>query len=90
MTARAELPNDGAPERKGAPSPSGSGAAADDHLWERGWDGHERAQIRRLARLSFAEKLAWLEEAHRLVQVIEAARRAPRAPSPAGPDTPTR
>ena len=35
--------------------------------WERGWDGHERAQRRRLARLPFTEKLRWLEEAHDLV-----------------------
>lgn len=31
--------------------------------WERGWDGHERAQLRRWAKLPFAQKLAWLEEA---------------------------
>ncbi|HBL18893.1 MAG TPA: hypothetical protein DD417_19565 [Elusimicrobia bacterium] len=38
----------------------------DETLWERGWDGHEIAQRRRLARLTLAEKLAWLEEAQRL------------------------
>lgn len=36
--------------------------------WERGWAGHELAQMRRLARLPLSEKLAWLEEAHRLVE----------------------
>ncbi len=43
--------------------------------WERGWDGHEHAQRRRLARLPFADKLRWLEEAHRLVQALERSRR---------------
>lgn len=32
--------------------------------WERGWEGHREAQARRLAELSLAEKLEWLEEAH--------------------------
>lgn len=40
----------------------------DDREWEVGWEGHERAQIRRMARLSLIEKLQWLEEAHRLVR----------------------
>lgn len=35
--------------------------------WEYGWVEHEQMQLRRLANLSFAEKLAWLEEAHRVV-----------------------
>lgn len=42
----------------------------DDHtlaVWEEGWEGHERQQRERLSRLSFAEALQWLEEAHRLV-----------------------
>jgi hypothetical protein len=37
-------------------------------VWERGWDDHERRQLARLAKLSLPEKLAWLEEAHRLVR----------------------
>lgn len=36
-------------------------------LWERGWEGHETHQRERLAGLSLAEKLRWLEEAHHLV-----------------------
>ena len=36
--------------------------------WEKGWGGHERAQLRRLANLSLIEKLRWLEEAHDLVR----------------------
>ena len=31
--------------------------------WENGWDGHEQQQLRRLAELSLADKLQWLEEA---------------------------
>lgn len=38
--------------------------------WERGWEGHERAQLRRLAALSFADKLAWLEQAQRFVMAL--------------------
>jgi len=43
--------------------------------WERGWAGHARAQRKRLARLPFAEKLAWLEEAHRLFLRLEESRK---------------
>jgi hypothetical protein len=52
--------------------------------WERGWDGHERQQRERLANLSLPEKLAWLEEAHRLVRQLKLAAPAgnPAAPSP--------
>jgi hypothetical protein len=39
-----------------------------NRYWERGWDGHELAQMRRLARLPLSEKLQWLEEAHRLAE----------------------
>ena len=39
----------------------------EERLWESGWQGHTLAQRRRLARLSLAEKLRWLEEAQRLV-----------------------
>ena len=39
----------------------------DERVWEAGWDGHRDAQARRLAALSLAEKLDWLEEAHALV-----------------------
>lgn len=47
----------------------------DDREWELGWDGHNRAQQRRLSRLSLAEKLAWLEEAQRLQKNLEESRR---------------
>jgi len=46
--------------------------------WERGWDGHERAQLRRRARLSFIEKLAWLEEAQRFAEHSAQFRRSAR------------
>ena len=36
-------------------------------VWERGWEGHEIEQLRRLAELTLADKLKWLEEAHRVV-----------------------
>ena len=39
---------------------------AGDRLWDRGWDEHKIRQLRRLAKLSFAEKLEWLEEAQEL------------------------
>ena len=41
--------------------------ARDERGWELGWDGHRDAQARRMAALSLAERLAWLEEAHALV-----------------------
>jgi hypothetical protein len=44
----------------------------DDRVWEDGWEGHERHQMQRLAALSLPEKLAWLEEAHRLVMALNA------------------
>jgi hypothetical protein len=43
------------------------GPDAEDTVWERGWDGHNQTQRRRLARLSLGEKLRWLEEAQQLV-----------------------
>jgi hypothetical protein len=42
--------------------------ADEERVWEAGYEGHELAQRRRLARLTLAEKLDWLEEAHRLVR----------------------
>jgi hypothetical protein len=44
-----------------------------DEIWERGWEGHEREQLIRLARLPLAQKLQWLEEAHRLVRQLTGA-----------------
>ena len=36
--------------------------------WERGWEGHEREQLRRLAELPLADKLKWLEDAQHYVR----------------------
>ena len=36
--------------------------------WEQGWEDHQLQQLRRLAKLSLAEKLQWLQEAQRMVQ----------------------
>jgi hypothetical protein len=48
--------------------------ARDEREWERGWKGHELAQRRRMARLTLAEKLDWLESAQRLVTHLRGAR----------------
>jgi hypothetical protein len=45
-----------------------------DDVWPARWDGHERAQLRRLSRLPLAEKLRWLEEADELVRHLRQAR----------------
>jgi hypothetical protein len=47
----------------------------EDEAWETGWDGHEAQQLRRLASLTLAAKLEWLEEAQRLLRHLSAARR---------------
>ncbi len=52
---------------------------ADDRAWEPGWEAHTQAQRRRLARLSLATKLDWLEDAQRLVANLS---RGPRPPEP--------
>jgi hypothetical protein len=56
-------------------SGSSSGDPRDARVWERGWEEHEQLQLERLARLSMAEKLAWLDEAHRIVRHMESQRR---------------
>jgi len=42
--------------------------------WERGWQEREQLQLEGVARLSMAQKLAWLEEEQRLVLHLEASR----------------
>jgi hypothetical protein len=54
------------------------------HSWEHGWDEHERMQLKRLARLPLADKLAWLEKAHRAV-LRSGALPAPCTDDPASP-----
>ena len=47
------------------------------YQWESDWQEHEQLQLQRLARLPLADKLAWLEEAHRVVLHLEAAKSQP-------------
>jgi hypothetical protein len=47
-----------------------------EQTWERGWDGHALKQSRRLARLPLSDKIAWLEQAQRLVQHLMAQKTA--------------
>jgi hypothetical protein len=43
-------------------------------IWEKGWEGHELAQLLRMARLPFEQKLEWLEEADRVVRHLQLSR----------------
>jgi hypothetical protein len=45
-----------------------------ERVWEAGWDEHRQRQLERLAKLSLAEKLEWLEQAHRVVMQLEKAK----------------
>lgn len=45
-----------------------------DSVWESGWDGHDSAQLKRMAALPFMDKLAWLEGAHRVALRLAEAR----------------
>lgn len=57
----------------------------DTAIWERGWEGHELAQLRRLARLPLSEKLQWLDEAHGLMRYLSHQQLSPASSaSPAG------
>ena len=56
----------------------------DDSTWPRGFEEHSAAQSKRRAALSLAEKLDWLEEAHRLVLSLRAAKPQPPDPKEAG------
>jgi hypothetical protein len=38
---------------------------------EWGWESHEKAQRQRYARMPLAAKIAWLEEAQRMVLLME-------------------
>jgi hypothetical protein len=59
---------------------SDAGERTPERIWEVGFEGHERAQLRRMAAMTFRQKLEWLEEAHRLVLKLEAAREKPERP----------
>ena len=45
-----------------------------DTIWESGWEGHELAQMRRLAKLSLEQKIRWLESAQEMVQGMQPSR----------------
>ena len=47
-----------------------------ERLWERGWDGHEKAQLLRMSQLSFLDKIKWLEETQELLQNIQELRKS--------------
>ena len=40
-----------------------------NQMWEKGWEGHEKAQLLRMAALPFVEKIRWLEEAQELIRI---------------------
>ncbi len=46
-----------------------------------GWERHELEQLRRLAKLSFAEKLEWLEHAQRVAEHLRRGREKSPAPT---------
>ena len=49
-----------------------------ERMWERGWDGHREAQLRRMARLPLRDRIRWLEQAQKLVSRLQKARRTAR------------
>jgi len=50
----------------------------DDRGWDAGWEAHELAQRRRMARIPLIEKLEWLEAAHRVARHLRRPDRIPR------------
>lgn len=64
--------------------------ANNDRVWERGWDGHDREQLIRLARLPLPQKLLWLEEAHRLVRQLNGDAPSRRSADMSEPDVSAR
>ena len=52
---------------------------------EAGWDAHHEAQSRRLGSLPFSEKLAWLEEAQRVVNHLRKQENQAKAERPPAP-----
>ncbi len=43
-------------------------------LRESGWEGHEAAQLRRMARLTLEQKSRWLQSAQEMVKKMELSR----------------
>ena len=81
------------PSRVGASTAMAEPDPRDPQGWEAGWQGHADGQRARIARLSLAEKLRWLEEAQFLLSHL---RRGPmprggnRGSRPAPPSVPSR
>jgi len=48
---------------------------AEDPWWECSVEGAELAELRRAAKIPFADKIAWLEEAHRMSLKFQETRR---------------
>jgi hypothetical protein len=48
-----------------------------ERMWEKGWKGHEKAQLRRMAGLPLRDRIRWLEEAQRMVQRMRRRRNKP-------------
>jgi hypothetical protein len=65
---------DSAPDDKSAPDSAPDSLT--ERIWEEGWEGHEQAQRRRMASLTLAQKLEWLEEAQRIVEHLARSRAA--------------
>jgi hypothetical protein len=57
-------------------------AAPPEGTWDSGWDGHERAQLLRMAAWPLPLKLQWLEEAQRLAEHLQTQRKPPPADEP--------
>ena len=53
-----------------------------ERVWERGWEGHERAQRARQAEIPLPDKIAWLEERQRVAQCLQRSRLTRKAKSP--------
>ena len=54
--------------------PEDQSSPLNERVWEQGWEGHEFHQRRRMASLTLAQKLEWLEQAHRLVMQLQKSR----------------
>jgi hypothetical protein len=70
------------------PAPQASPDPLNERIWEEGWNGHEQAQRRRLASLTLAQKLQWLEDMQRIVDHLHRSRAARDTPlQPPTPET---
>lgn len=49
----------------------GESEPSNEELWPREWDGHEQAELLRMAQLPFSVQLQWLEDMHRIVMHIQ-------------------